>query len=119
MDIAKLDNLLGIRKGLFNVVRFVEERRRGDTNDMKRKNSNEVIQHLQLMDLPIMDRKYIWSSIWESPSLAKLDRTFVSPDWESQYPLASVQVCHRLTSDRIPLQLIGRNDPRQKKTVQI
>lgn len=94
--------------GDFNVVRFNEERRGGDRNDNERSRFNGTIQQLQLMDLSIADRKYIWSSLHESPSLAKLDRILVSLEWESYFPLARVQLCHCLTSDHVPLKLIIR-----------
>lgn len=102
--------------GDFNIVRFTEERGGGDTNVADGNQFNNTIRDLQLMDLLVVDKKYTWSSLRESPSLAKLDRILVSPEWEYHYPLAVVQACHRLTSDHVPLNLIiGGNDHCKKR----
>lgn len=65
----------------------------------------ETNSMLQLFELLIRERKYTWSSIKESPSLAKLDRILVSTEWDTKFPLTTVRVCYRMKSDHIPLKL--------------
>ena len=39
---------------------------------------------------------YTWSNKQDNPTLEKLDRVLMSPDWEDLYPLASV---HKLVKE--------------------
>ena len=40
--------------------------------------------------------RYTWSNKQDNPTLEKLDRVLMSPDWEDLYPLASV---HKLVKE--------------------
>ncbi|WVZ69867.1 hypothetical protein U9M48_018590 [Paspalum notatum var. saurae] len=53
-----------------------------------------------------------WVTKWGlvNPVLAKLDRIFVSTDWESVFPFASVKALDRLPSDHNPLVLDTGNN---------
>lgn len=61
------------------MVRFQNEGRRGDGNMGERIKFNETIQDLNMMEIPIMDRKYTWSNLHINLNLAKLHKIFVSP----------------------------------------
>lgn len=85
-------NLPWVIGGDFNVERFKEERTDGQGREGNRKKFNEIIR--QLLDLPVMDRKYTWPNMRENSSLVKLDRILISPRWESEFPLAEMRVCY-------------------------
>jgi endonuclease/exonuclease/phosphatase family metal-dependent hydrolase len=51
------------------------------------------------------NRKYTWSNNQMNPILAKLDRIFVSTEWELAFPLARVAALPKGISDHTPLLL--------------
>lgn len=87
------------------MVRFQNERKGGDGNMGERIKFNETIQDLNLMKIPIMDRKYMSSNLRINPNRAKLDRIFVSPKWESKFPLSEATSCYKLTLDHVPIKV--------------
>ena len=50
---------------------------------------------------------YTWSNKQEIPTLEKLDRVLMSPEWEDLYPLASVHKLVKDISDHNPLLVAG------------
>ncbi|KAK1311352.1 hypothetical protein QJS10_CPA08g00583 [Acorus calamus] len=44
-----------------------------------------------LMDLPISNKNFTWSNLWEDLSLAKLDRVLIDPEWEETFPMCSLR----------------------------
>ena len=49
--------------------------------------------------------KYTWSNNQDNLVMAKIDRIFVSTEWDSGFPLASVKCLDRFPSDHNPLVL--------------
>lgn len=79
-------NLPSIIGGDFNIVRFTDDRRGGDTNHWEREIFNDVINEVGSLDMSICDRKYTCSNMREDPSLTRLDRVMVTNDWEVRFP---------------------------------
>ena len=79
------------------------ERRGGEGSGHHRQTFNSLINHVELMDLPIYDQSFTWTNVQERPILAKLDRVLVSSEWESHFPLASLHTLPWSTSDHAPL----------------
>lgn len=63
---------------------------------------NDVIQHLDLVDLPFQGKRFTWSNMQDDPLLEKLDWVFTSVDWSITYPATSVTTLARPISDHIP-----------------
>lgn len=95
-------------EGDFTVERFREERKWGIGHQGDKEKFNRLISHLHLIDLRVVERKYSWSNKTENQSLAKLNRIMINLEWESLFPLASMRVCPKMTSNNIPLKLIER-----------
>lgn len=59
--------------GDFNFIRYPNDRNKpgGSANDMLL--FNDIIQHLDLVDIPIEGRQYTWRNMQEDPLLEKLD----------------------------------------------
>jgi endonuclease/exonuclease/phosphatase family metal-dependent hydrolase len=55
------------------------------------------------MDINPNNRMYNWTNNQETPIMAKLDRIFVSTDWDSNFPLSRVKALEKLPSDHNPL----------------
>lgn len=66
---------------------------------------NRTINQLHLLDLLTVERKYMWSNLRENPSLAKLNKILVLPEWETHFSMATVGIYHKLTSDHVTLKL--------------
>ncbi|KAK1310058.1 hypothetical protein QJS10_CPA08g01031 [Acorus calamus] len=93
--------------GDFNVTRFVEERNRGGTLSPAMMRFSEWLDQENLLDMPTPNVAFTWSNMREVPTLAKLDRVLICPDWEEAFPRCSVQGLPRITSDHTPLLLIS------------
>ncbi len=66
---------------------------------------SDLINELELVDLPIANQLYTWSNMQANPTLAKLDRFLLSTEWDSRFPLSFVTALPRITSDHTPLLL--------------
>ncbi|KAK1302387.1 hypothetical protein QJS10_CPB12g00586 [Acorus calamus] len=73
---------------------------------------NEWVDQEGLLDLPIANQAYTWSNMRATPSLARLDRIFICPEWEDLLPNVEVSGLPRITSDHIPLMMSSRMGPR-------
>ncbi|KAJ1276319.1 hypothetical protein BS78_05G205600, partial [Paspalum vaginatum] len=71
---------------------------------------NEWITKWGLIELNPFNRRFTWTNNQEVPVLAKLDRIFVSTDWATTFPFASVKALDRLPSDHNPLVLDTGNN---------
>ncbi len=65
----------------------------------------DLINDLELIDLPLSNQLFTWSNLQSIPSLAKLDRFLVSTEWDLLFPLSKVTALPRVTSDHSPLRL--------------
>lgn len=64
------------------------------------------------IELPLTDRRYTWTNMSDDPSLAKLDRAFISEEWETCFPMAFIWSAKRPTSDHTPICMnTGENKP--------
>jgi hypothetical protein len=66
---------------------------------------NNWIDRWGLIELDASNRKFTWTNNQDPPIFLKIDRIFVSTEWESAFPLASVKALERLPSDHNPLLL--------------
>ncbi len=67
---------------------------------------SNLINELELVDLPQGNQQYTWSNMQSSPTLAKLDRFLISTEWDLTFPLSKVAALPRITSDHSPLILV-------------
>jgi hypothetical protein len=64
-----------------------------------------VIETLQLKEIVMSDRQYMWVGLGDNPTYEKLDRVLVSTVWEHNYPLSTIESSDRNISDHTPLIL--------------
>jgi endonuclease/exonuclease/phosphatase family metal-dependent hydrolase len=98
--------------GDFNIMRSPSNRNRpgGDHNHMLL--FNNIIQHLDLEEIPLKGRSYSWSNMQDNPLLERIDWIFTSAEWTSKYPDTMAIPLAKLSSDHIPIQIkIGSNIP--------
>jgi hypothetical protein len=62
--------------GDFNLIRSLSDRNKpsGNVGDMNL--FNDLIQHLDVVDIPFLGKHFTWSNMQEDPLLEKLDWVF-------------------------------------------
>jgi hypothetical protein len=92
-------------RGDFNLVRFISDKSNGVINHRWEDSFNNLIDKWGLIELSANNKKFTWTNNQDSPIFAKIDRIFVTTEWESAFPLSSVKALERLPSDHNPLVL--------------
>lgn len=59
---------------------YIHERKRGDINSHDSEAFNNLIGGMGLIEVPLNDQRYTWSSMRDNPNLAKLDRVLIFGD---------------------------------------
>lgn len=91
--------------GDFNLVRFATDKSNGNINYKWADLFNDRIHKWALVELSAKNMKFTWTNNQENPIMAKIDRIFVTNDWDRCFPLARVRCLERLPSDHNPLVL--------------
>jgi hypothetical protein len=60
---------------------------------------------MALIELNPNNKRFTWTNNQEKPILAKIDRIFVSNNWDVAFPLSRVKALERIPSDHNPLLL--------------
>ena len=91
--------------GDFNEVLYPNERSRGGrlTNSMRR--FSEILNDLELRDLPLQGGPYTWSGGLNGSARSRLDRFLVNANWESHCNKVTQRRLPRPVSDRFPILL--------------
>jgi hypothetical protein len=72
----------------------------GNANDMLL--FNDIIQHLDLVQIPLKDRAYTWSNMQANSLLEKLDWVFTSSNWTLMFPNTMAYALTHSVSDHVP-----------------
>jgi hypothetical protein len=64
---------------------------------------NDVIDELVPQELPLLDRQFTWTKNREVPTLVRLDRAFINPQWSEALFNSTLRSLVRNTSDHLPL----------------
>jgi hypothetical protein len=91
--------------GDFNIIRRREEKNNENFNPRWPFIFNAIIESLDLRELALSGRQFMWANRRENQTFEKLDRILMSVEWEQKFPLASVHALTRSGSDHTPLLL--------------
>jgi endonuclease/exonuclease/phosphatase family metal-dependent hydrolase len=91
--------------GDFNLVRFAYEKSNGNINHKWVDAFNEWVSRWSLMELDAPNKMFTWTNNQENLGMAKLDRVFITTEWEAAFPLARVKALKRPPSDHNPILL--------------
>jgi hypothetical protein len=89
--------------GDFNLVRFASEKSNGVINHKWADAFNDWVSRWGLIELNLANKAYTWTNNQENLIMARIDRVFVTTDWEAAFPLARVKALERPPSDHNPL----------------
>lgn len=91
--------------GDFNLHRWLTDRSATMANFNLMELFNQFISEVGIMEVPLRNRKYTWSSKRPDPVFSKLDRVFTSNEWVLGYPILLLEVREMVVSDHTPLLL--------------
>lgn len=89
--------------GDFNLKRCPEDKNTATFNTAEANCFNDLINTLGLIEIPLVDRAYTWSSRRDDPTLVRLDRCFVNIAWDDVFPNTTLSSLTRFASDHVPL----------------
>jgi hypothetical protein len=100
--------------GDFNLIYRAEDKNNNNLDRAMMGRFQRIINDLQLVELPLLGRKFTWSNERSSPTLVRLDRFFYSRDWEDLFPDCLMQSSSSSISDHCPL-VVGLHEFTQGK----
>lgn len=101
----------------FNEVLYLEERSRATRRTRGMNKFSEFVESNDLINLPISGARYTWSNSQERLSMSKLDRFFISIEWDDYFSPNHVYALPRVGSDHVPIVLKGGEDIARKGPV--
>jgi exonuclease III len=99
-DSSALD--LWLVMGDFNLIRCPENRNRPGDNVNEMLLFNDVISHLDLVEVPLKNRAFTWSNMQSNCLLEKLDWIFTSSSWTLTFPNTLAHAISHATSNHVP-----------------
>ena len=91
--------------GDFNLTKASSDKNNGNINYHWTDLFNDWVNQWGLIELKNPCKSFTWTNNQESLVMAKIDRIFITTDWNSAFPLARVKALDRLLSDHNPLLL--------------
>jgi exonuclease III len=91
--------------GDFNQILSPNERSNSNFNATEASRFQDSIDHLQLQEIPLLDRLFTWTNNQSIPILCRLDTAFVSTDWNFIFPNSTLSSRTRSVSDHVPICL--------------
>lgn len=91
--------------GDFNLVRWLTDRSALQRSYSLMDGFNKFITDTGLIDIPLRNRVFTWSSKRPQPVFSKLDRVFSSLEWMTSYPVITLEASEIIVSDHSPLIL--------------
>jgi hypothetical protein len=71
--------------GDFDLVYKEDDKNQGRLNKRFMLSFGRAINHLEIRELNLMERKYTWRNNHSSPTLTRIDRDFCTTSWEDCY----------------------------------
>lgn len=101
--------------GDFNLVRWLIDRSGNQRNFTLMSLFNDLIREMEVIDIPLQNRKFTWCSNRPDPSHSRIDRILIAPELSLQFPLITMQAMEVLVSDHAPLLLSCRKPTTPKR----
>jgi exonuclease III len=101
--IAPQNDIPWLLLGDFNLMRHSSEKNTDGFHQHEADAFNDKINSLSLIELPLLDRRFTWTSNRNDPTLERLDRVFINLAWAQMFPNTSLSSITRFISDHVPL----------------
>lgn len=72
--------------GDFNMIYRANDKSNNNLNLRMMGRFRAAIEDMELIDFPLLGRRFTWSNERENVTLTKIDRMLVSSDWEASFP---------------------------------
>jgi hypothetical protein len=95
--------------GDFNLIYKVEDKNNQNVDRAMMGRFRRLLNELELVEIDLLGRQFTWSNEREAPTLVRLDRVFVTTDWDQLFPDCILQALASSISDHCPL-LLGLRD---------
>jgi hypothetical protein len=89
--------------GDFNILRCSDDKNKKFVNNRFSELFNRIINMYELRDLALHGGKCTRSNNRADLTLEKLDRVFISKNWELDFPLCNIKKIPRYVSDNNPI----------------
>lgn len=89
----------------FNLIYEARDKNNTNLNRRLMGQFRTALDHCQLMEIALQNRKYTWSNERNNPTLVHLDRVFCNIEWENLFPTSALQALSSSISDHCPLFL--------------
>ena len=93
--------------GGFNVLRFLGERNREGRCIGAMRRFSQIIDDLELKDLPLQGGAFTWSGGLGNQRMARLDRFLIFDEWENFFENVNKRILSKPLSDHFPILLTG------------
>lgn len=100
--------------GDFNLIYKEQDKSNGNLNRRLMSRFPRTLNHLEVMEVPLLGRKFTWSNLQNNPTLTRIDRAFCTPAWENHLPNPVLHSLSSSTSDHCPLLILPFIAPRPK-----
>lgn len=91
--------------GDFNMIYKASEKSNNNINLRLMGRFRAMIEDLELIDFPLLGRRFTWSNERQNITLTKIDRVLVTNDWEAAFPHYQLSPASTNVSDHCPLIL--------------
>jgi hypothetical protein len=95
--------------GDFNMIRRSQEKNKRIINRRVMRQFNNTIDDLQLLELDLNGRAFIWSNEQNEPTMTRIGRFLATTEWHQLFPSADLQAICTMTSDHCLLIMQGRS----------
>ncbi|KAL4195209.1 hypothetical protein AMTRI_Chr05g72220 [Amborella trichopoda] len=103
--IAALSHPTWCLGGDFNITRWSHERNTSSRVSQSMLDFSDFISKTNLLDIPLQGNRFTWSSPSSQPSLSKLGRFLLNPEWEEEFLGSHAMALPKLVSDHSPILL--------------
>jgi hypothetical protein len=97
--------------GDFNLIYQVQDKSNDRLNRHLMQRFRRTIDTLQLAELHLNGRLYMWSNERNNPTLERIDRVFATVQWLEDHPFHRLHCCSTDCSDHAPLLLVLSTEP--------
>lgn len=101
--------------GHFNMVYCAADKNNNRLHRQPMGRFRQFLNELELKELHLHDRLYTWSNERSHPTLERIDRVFVSLDWEDRFSNYHLRSLSRDASDHAPLLLNTNVQPATRR----